>query len=273
MSRSLLSAVHKLSASVVLAPVLLLTTQVVALAASFTIPINTGITNKPGLVSGDIDPSWTWNYTGSVSDPRYNAYTDALNPEGTWIMAGGNTGSNTAYGPDVPGGVAPFSGVSFLFSNFLLPANATNVRFNVDLIAADDRVVLSLNNQELGAFALPRSAAPTPPWSGVMTDGAGTDVPRSFTPNVNFAGFSFDDPSLFVTGGMNVVRLWVNNIGARPLTASAIPSSDIDRTSSFLRASVSYDTPDPESTPEPAAMLGLASLVALGLRRQSRRIM
>ncbi|MBD2162629.1 hypothetical protein H6F46_18225 [Limnothrix sp. FACHB-1083] len=315
-----------------LAPTAILTFQTSALAASFTLPINTGISNKVGVAQGEVDPLFTWNYTGSASDPRYAAFTEDSNPDGTWIMQGGVTNSNTAYGTDVPESVRtqPFKGVAFLFSEFFLPAEATNIRFDVGLIAADDRVILSLNNRELGGFALPRTGeSSAAPWTGKMTDGAGTNVDRSFLPNSR--DLSFTDPSLFIKGGTNLIRLWVNNIGLSNLSEAAIPVTpeySNDRASVYLKSFLRYDLPDPtpeptpeptptptptpeptptptptptpeptpeptptptpeptptptpeptptptpdlEKTPEPSALLGLAGLVALGLRRKLR---
>lgn len=260
-----------------LVPSSLLAFQSSVLAASFTVPINTGISNKTGVDQGDVDPSFTWNYTGSASDPRYNAFTEDANPEGTWIMQGGVTNQNNAYGSDVPDETPEFEGVAFLFSEFFLPAEATNIRFDVGLIAADDRVILSLNDRELGGFALPRAGeSSVAPWAGVMTDGAGTDVDRFFSPNSR--DLSFADPDLFVKGGTNLIRLWVNNVGLNGLSESAIPvatQDSQDRASVYLQSFLHYDLPDSDPTsdskevPEPAMLLSLMGLVALGLRRKS----
>ena len=46
-----------------------------SLVVAESIIINTGYNNKPGIVSGQPDPVFSWNYTGNFSDPRYNAYT------------------------------------------------------------------------------------------------------------------------------------------------------------------------------------------------------
>ncbi len=243
----------KLIAGSVLVPAAAFALQASAWAASFTIPINTGVENKVGVNRGDIDPSFTWNYTGSASDPRYKTFAEDANPDGTWIMKNGVTNSNTSYGTDVPAGTQPFDGVAFLFSEFFLPAEATDIRFDLGLIAADDRVILSLNNRELGGFALPRTGeSSTAPWAGVMTDGAGTNVERSFLPNSR--DLSFADPSLFIKGGTNLIRLWVNNIGLGNLSSSAIPvatEDSNDRASVYLKAFLHYNLADPAPTPTP----------------------
>lgn len=230
-----------------------------AQAASFSIPINTGIVEKPGLISGDPDPLFTWNYTGNFTDPRYQTYT---NGGATWIMAGGNIFSNNNYGADVPVGMPSFPGVAFLYHAFELPAEATNIKLSFSDILADDRVAVSLNSTELGAFS-PWSITPQP---GIMTDIDLTSVPRTFMPHLG--SYLFDNQSLFKVGEKNVLRFWVNNTGkSTTLNTPAVPLKPGDVAALSIRGTLSYDIADaPKSVPEPSSILGLLTFSVFGVR-------
>lgn len=254
-----------------------------ARAGEESLYIGTGVTNRVGLGMGMIDPSWSWNASCVDTDPRYSTYTENLNADGTWIMPGGETNTNdTGYGS--------FDGVACLYTEFVLPDNAFNVNFNVGLIAADDRVVLSLNGNNLGGFALPTDTR-TGYGMGVMTTGGGVDVAQEFQPNTR--NLFFNDPNLFVLGGSNLIKLWVNNIGLQSLMSSAIPiqTNTADRASVYFQSQVSFTTPSPEEeeepespdvsvpetpgvtpvkTPEPGAILGLIGFVGCVLKQRRK---
>jgi len=221
--------------------VLALSTAAEAFAATFTIPINTGITGKSGINSGDRDPAFTWNYTGNFDDPRYQAYTRST---GTWIMP--DISSTNDYGPDVPDDLPDFQGVAFLYHAFDLPENATNIRLDFSRIGADDRVVASLNNTNIGNFKINRSPSLNPV-TGIMTDANFNDVPMTFSPNGS-AVEALDDPSAFNIGGRNILTFWMNNTG----TADPYASAQVLGDSTILEAHgvLSYDVLDAESVPE-----------------------
>ena len=245
-------------------------------AASFSIPINTGIIEKPGVISGAPDPLFTWNYTGNFTDPRYQAYT---NGGSTWIMAGGNVFSNNNYGADVPVGMPSFSGVAFLYNAFELPTGATNIKLNFNDIYADDRVAVSLNTTELGAFS-PWFSTPQP---GIMTGIDLTSVPRTFMPR--FGSYVFDNQNLFKVGEQNVLRFWVNNTGiSTTLSTPAVPLIPGDGTigdgvALSIRGTLSYEIADaPKSVPEPSSVLGVLAFSAFGAssllkRKQQQKVL
>lgn len=231
-----------------------------AQAATINVPINTGTTGKAGLKTGAVDPVFTWNYTGNYQDPRYQTYIVDDNSNLTWIMKGGNISFNNNYGADVPSNMPSFYGVAYLFNTFELPQDATNIQLDFSAIASDDRVVLSLNGNELTrtAFALPAYTSA----SGKMMDGNGNYVSKTFDGNGWEGNFNFNNPNLFNIGGTNIVKLWVNNTDSTDPNANAIPLKNLAWTD--IRGNLSYSTPDPKSVPEASTTLGLLALGIAG---------
>ena len=225
-----------------------------AQAASFTIPINTGTTGKPGVNSGNPDPAFTWNYSGNFADPRYQAYTSG--DSWTWIMAGGNLFSSNHYSPHVPAGMPNYRGVTFLYFTFDLPTGATNVKLNFNSIFANDRATLSLNKTELGSFT-PYYGQFTTPMPGVMMNADFKYVSKSFISGV--APFAVDDQSLFHSG-QNVLRFWQNNTATTDPAAPARLDSVDDGAFLSTSGSLSYDISDAVSVPEPSSVLGLLAI-------------
>lgn len=239
-------------------------------AAVFTIPINTGNQGK-SINPGDVDPSFTWNYTGNSNDPRYSTYVVKDNGGLTWIMNGGDITSNHNYGSDVPSNMPSFSGVGYLYHDFYLPENAFNIKLEFNAIAADDRVVLSLNDTELGrfAFALP----PNTLTSGVMMDGQGNDHNKIFDGNGWDGPFIFNDQNLFKPGENNVLRFWTNNTFSPDPMAKAkfLSTEQGDNSWTDYRFAISYETPDTPSVPEPTVVLGLLVPLVFGLKSHSKQ--
>ena len=247
------SAIAKLSVPAFLAVGILFSPLEKARAASFTINFNTGIAGKTGVVSGQPDPLFTWNYTGNYEDTRYQAYT--CNSR-TWIMP--CTFSNSNYGPDVPVGTPPFRGVAYLYYTFDLPENATNVQLDFNNLTADDRGVVSLNETFLGGFKFATTSE-----QGVMTDAGFNQIPTAFNPNGT--PLLVNDPSLFNFGGQNVLRFWVNNTNTFNPYATAIPLvGPGDRVHLTADGTLSYETKT-QSVPEPASVLGLLALGTFGV--------
>ncbi|HBB33651.1 MAG TPA: hypothetical protein DDZ80_24975 [Cyanobacteria bacterium UBA8803] len=250
------SELKKSSIALIGATVLSISTGNIAQAESLIVPINTGTSGKPGINSGDIDPSFTWNYTGNFSDPRYQAYTHDLS--GSWIMDGGDLWFNNHYGSDVPVEMSSFQGVAFLYYTFDLPSEATNVKLNFSNLLADDRLVVSLNETELGGFTpwIDKSTIPTP---GVMMDADLNHVSQTFFSSSG--PYIFDDQNLFNIGKQNVLRFWYNNTGSRNPQAFAKPLADDPRSDAAVlgvHGTLSYENSDaPQSVPEPSSVLGL----------------
>ena len=232
-----------------------------AQAASFTIPLNTGTSGKNGVNSGEPDPAFTWNYTGNFADPRYQAYT--AGNSSTWIMAGGDLSANNHYGPDVPVATPSYQGVAFLYFTFDLPAEATNVKLNLNSVFGDDRVVLSLNQRDLGGFS-PYLSSSSVPTAGVMMDANLKYVSHTF---VSSSGpYTYNDQSLFNIGGHNVFRFWQNNTNSVDPSAPAHVNSYYDGSDIAISGAVSYTTLNTEfaSVPEPASSWALLAIGAIG---------
>jgi hypothetical protein len=264
-------AMKKLSMTLIGAAVIAFGTGKLAQAASFTIPINTGTSGKPGLNFGAPDPSFTWNYTGNFSDSRYQSYTHDAGH--TWIMNGGDLFSDNNYGSDVPSDLPDFQGVVFLYYTFELSQNATNVQLDFSTIAANDRVVASLNGTQLGGFKLWSDDFPIPV-QGIMTNADFSNVPMTFKPNGT--PVQIHDQSLFNFGGQNVLTFWVNDTGV--LDPNAPATSVVDGPGGGVLAvsgTLSYEiTAEPKSVPEPSTILGSATaigFVALFKREHSKR--
>ncbi|MEA5517092.1 hypothetical protein [Nodularia sp. UHCC 0506] len=221
--------------------------QIPAHAAILNIPINTGTMGKPGIKSGDADSNLTWNFTGSYLEPRYQSY--AVNSNFSWIMKGGDINSNNNYGSDVPNNMPDFYGVTYLYYTFELPKDATGISLDFSTIVADDRVVLSLNDNELGSYALALSDYDSV--LGVMMDGNQKYISKNFDGNGWEGSFFFDDPSLFNLGGINFLRFWVNNTSKLDpnAPAQAISSKDGNLAWTHFRGKLSYNTADTISTP------------------------
>ncbi|MBD2667179.1 hypothetical protein B6N60_04565 [Richelia sinica FACHB-800] len=231
-----------------------------AQAATITVPINTGIAGKTGMNIGNPDSSFTWNYSGNYQDPRYPTY--GFNDDFSWIMKN-NIGSNNDYGSDVPGNMPSFYGVAHIYHTFELPKDATDIKLDFTAIAADDRVVLDINGNEVGryAFALPAHSSA----SGRMMDGNKNYVPKQFDGN-GWEGFKFNNQNLFNVGGINVLRFWVNNTFSTDpnAPAKALSSQAGDLAWTNFKGTLSYTIPDSQPVPESSATLGLVFFGAAG---------
>ena len=160
--------------------------------------------------------------------------------------------------------------------------DAIDVGLDVTVVGADDRVGFGLNGHDI-AFWGNVDGGGTGRMDGsdkyAATLGPGVEPTRPsptvtfldpfpFTPP--FSPFELTDPSLFVFGGTNVVRLWVNNTGTRNLSAVANPMSSGNPSVVGFDATLRFET---AAAPEPAtlALLGLG-LAGIGWsRRKSAR--
>jgi hypothetical protein len=172
-------------------------------------------------------------------------------------------GSNNDYGSDVPANIPSFYGVAYLYHTFELPSDATDIKLDFSAIAADDRVVLDINGNEvaISAFALPaHSSVP-----GRMMDGNQNYFSKQFDGN-GWEGFNLNNPNLFNVGGTNVLRFWVNNTFSTDpnAPAKALSSQAGDLAWTNFRGTLSYNVPDTKPVPESSTTLGLLVFGAAG---------
>jgi hypothetical protein len=246
------------------------------------IRVNTGNVDKP-LGRGAPDPSVTWNYTGDFDDARFVSYVDndPVFPGPTTVVTchfvSGNcrTSNNSQYGSDVPVPYPAYRGVQFFYLTFELPAPAMAIALDISVVGADDRIGLGLNGHEIGF------------WGNVNGTGfgrmdgsdiyAGTSIGPGVEPTrtsgvffqnpFGFPGLVLTDPSQFLVGQTNVLRLWVNNTGFRSFTNSARPMSSGDPSVAAFDATVNFTL---AQVPEPSTLL-LLSLGFVGLGYSGRR--
>ncbi len=209
------------------------------------------------LGEGEADSRFTWNFSGRYTDPRYPSHTTSDGGHGLWIgkhelanclMGWGRCWSNTDYGPDVPDDMPDYQGVEFYFYAFDLPAAATDLRLSAEGMGADDRLVLLVNDREIGGFSS-RASSPT---AGIMEDDGGR-VTRHVFRSLAQGPLVLDEPSLFLPGQRNVLTFWVNNTGSTDFSAPARPHGMVDISRLSVTALLSYRLPvdQPTSTPVP----------------------
>jgi hypothetical protein len=190
-------------------------------------------------------PGWTWNYTGSFADPRYQMYMSSSNT--SYACLGPQTGISVPYDCDsddnltVPAG-NDYPGYEFHYFAFVLPAGAQSPRINFQTLGSDDRAVVTLNGQLLGNFASPAADQP-------HLGPSGTEL-RTFAllPGPTW----FDDPALFQTG-TNVLRLWVNNTGGAGSGTAKTHAGGGGSSGSVVRGFLTYEyvAPLPPATAVP----------------------
>ena len=92
--------------------------------------------------------------------------------------------------------------------------------------------------------------------------------PVTLQPGFGIPDFTLSDPSHFVLGGTNVIRLWVNNTNSRSPTAIARSMRSGDPSIVAFDSTLRFEI---TSAPEPGtlllALLGLAPLYGRRLRR------
>jgi len=115
-------------------------------------------------------------------------------------------------------------------------------------LRGDDRVVLQLNGTDIGNEAVDGVGL------GLMNLGAGDSL-YSFSPGANVGIVTTG----FNLGGLNLVRLVVNNSGTGRTGSTQTFISGADATAVGMSGSVSYD--QLSSTPEP----GSISLIVFGI--------
>jgi hypothetical protein len=194
-----------------------------------------------------------WSITGAGAVGT-TAMSSATSP-GT-ISITNNSMQNGIY---IGGGsTSDFTGVWFADFMFFLPGDAINVVLNFSGLVADDRAVLQLNGSDIGNEALGG------PGLGLMNFGAGDNL-YTFSAGANSGIVTVG----FNVGGLNTVRLLVNNTGTGRTGSTQGFTTAGDGTATGLAGTVSFES---STVPEPGSfsfiLLGIAPL-AWRLRRTS----
>lgn len=170
------------------------------------------------------------------------------------------TSTGNGSGAFLPGGnLATFDGFWLADYSFYLPANATGISLSYQNFYADDRAVLTLNGNIIGATGIPYFGQLNEVGSMVLQDGG---------PVEQFSSFSGPDGSVagtvttgFKLGGLNTIEAIINN------TDTGVFGSDTDLTPSDgtllgLSGTISFN-----AVPEPCSIVmfscGLFGLAAL----------
>jgi hypothetical protein len=147
------------------------------------------------------------------------------------------------------GSLGAFNGFWYADFMFALPGNAINIILNFSALTADDRVVLQLNGTDIGNEAVDGEGL------GLMNLGGGDNL-YTFSASAGNGSITTG----FNVGGLNLVRMIVNNTGTGRTGSTQTFVTPADGTAAGLLGTVSYDSSIP-ATPEP----GSISLILLGL--------
>jgi hypothetical protein len=159
------------------------------------------------------------------------------------------------------GNLGTFSGYWTATYSFFVPSDATAISLIYSNFKADDRAVLQLNGNVICAVGWP---APNGQTSGIMdfTDG-GTSQSDSFTSNDSPLSGTISRG--FIDGGINTIKIIINNTGSGVQAKTAGLVGVGDYTEFSLSGSVSYT-----SVPEPGKailfLFGFAGVCWLGRR-------
>jgi len=197
--------------------------------------------------------NWLITGAGAVAAPSYNP-SDL--PGTISITSNGNSTGTFVSGASL----ADFNGFWYADSLFTIPSNATGVTLSFSRLLADDRVVLQLNGTDIGDYLL-------------STGGVGGPGVMSFPPGPPDVSFTFTDQasaiitSGFLLGGVNDLRLVINNTGAAsPSTPTRTFQSTGDFTYAQLSGTITYSVPEPATL----SLLAVTALTVLSRRRVSQ---
>ncbi len=192
-------------------------------------------------------PGWTWNYTGNFADARYPMYMSSGNA--SYACLGPESGINYPYDCNSDDNLLPpgidYPGYEFHYFTFELPIGAQSPRINFNALGSDDRVVVTLNGQELAAIGGDLYCPGQPTWDHIGP--ADMMVTRAFMPQTS--DLWFDEPSFFQTG-INVLRLWVNNTGLQRCGSPRTHTGGGGPSGSVARGFLTYELEEDEITPD-----------------------
>jgi hypothetical protein len=158
-----------------------------------------------------------------------------------------------------------FSGLWYADYTFTLPSDAQDVELDFTNLVGSDRVVMQLNGTDIGDYDLDSTFA-NPPLTGAGEMQFPSDA--SADP-YTFTGITSGDvTSGFVIGGVNDLRLVVNNTLSETLSADTSGFGGIsDTTNAGVLGTVSY-----LAVPEPAGMLTVLAVGTAMLLRRPRAV-
>jgi len=230
------------------------------------LPMNTAIILKKLSLSAAVAAS-TLIILGSLTNKAVAGVItiSTSNNAANWLITGAGANVAPAFqlndsisltsnglnsGTFAPGGsLAQFNGFWFADLTFSLPADAKNVVLNLNSGGFDDRAVVQLNGTDIGNGGI------AGPGSGLMTFSSGS--PEVTYP---FTGFgSGIVTSGFNVGGLNTLRLIVNNTSSGIFGTTKTFQGTGDFTVANFSGTVTFDQPA-VTTPEPNNILGLGML-------------
>lgn len=178
--------------------------------------------------------NWSITGAGATGSPAYQVST---NGAGEISL----TSNGLESGTFVSGGsLASFNGFWYADEDFSLPSNASNVTLGFNSLYGNDRTVLELNGIILGDAD----------YDGTTGSGVFSFLPGPPDVSYTFTGtHSGTTASGFIFGGVNDLRLVVNNTGLTPSTTTptATFQTSGDATDAYLNATLTYTVPEPST--------------------------
>jgi hypothetical protein len=189
-----------------------------------------------------------WKITGAGATGASAFQVDINDPGEIGITNNGHSNGSIVSG----GSLSKFNGFWYADETFTLPSNAVNVTLSFSGLFGDDRVVLELNGVMIGNATLPGETG-----AGVMSfPGPGdTDLPSPPDVDYTFTGATSGTVTTgFVLGGLNDLRLIVNNTGHGGfLTDPTVTfQGSGDTTEASVDATLTYEV---NSVPEPSSLV------------------
>jgi hypothetical protein len=200
--------------------------------------------------------SWTVTGGGAQNATPYIVnYAEGSPPVNYNFLSVTSTGDST--GSFVQGGsLSSFTGFWLANYTFYLPSNAQNVSLTYNNFFADDRAVLTLNGQTIGATGI--ISIQGAPGEMVFNDG-GNIQPYSFSGEFSSGGIT----SGFNVGGLNTIEAIVNNTGTG-IYGSDRNISPGDTAFLGVSGTISYIVPEPSAL----ALLGIGIFSMIKIQKR-----